>query len=135
MQARWGRFTRRELDVAKFRELSRDVEEFFGETNNDITRLKANLQDVLMAQDFQDLTGQIIRRVITLVEDVEKSMVELVRISGQKLLPLHGSTATPEPRKDEVSSIEPSGPPVPGVDSGTVSGQDEVDELLSSLGF
>lgn len=135
LRSRWGQFTRRELDAAEFRELSRDVEEFFGETNDDIARLKSNLQDVLMAQDFQDLTGQIIHRVITLVEDVEKSLVELVRISGQKLLPLDAAKSPREAKEHEVSSIEPCGPPVPGVDGGAVSGQDEVDELLSSLGF
>jgi chemotaxis protein CheZ len=38
-----------------------------------------------MAQDFQDLTGQVIRRVINLVHDVEQNLVGLVRISGERL--------------------------------------------------
>ncbi|MCW8890933.1 MAG: protein phosphatase CheZ [Sedimenticola sp.] len=51
-------------------------------------------------------------------------MVQLVRISGSKL---------PEKQKD-ANKLE--GPVIPGIDQGnTVSGQDDVDDLLSSLGF
>jgi chemotaxis protein CheZ len=77
-----------------------------------------------MAQAFQDLTGQIIRRVITLVEEVEQSLINMVRLSGQKV---GGDTRT---------RVDLEGPQVPGIKSvDAVSGQDEVDDLLSSLGF
>ena len=85
-----------------------------------------------MAQDFQDLTGQIIERVITLVDDMEGSLVDLIRISGENL----------REKEDVVEKQEDllkgTGPVVPGVDDAAeniVSGQDEVDDLLSSLGF
>lgn len=42
------------------------------------------LSDVLVAQDFQDLTGQVIGRVITLVTEVENSLVDLIRGMGGK---------------------------------------------------
>ena len=130
----WERFTRREMDADEFRQLSKDLGQFLNDATDNAPKIKGNFQEVLMAQDFQDLTGQIIRRVITLVEDLEGSLVELIRISGQNLIP---------PGKKEIDiettqaqAIEASGPPVPGVDTdGTVSGQDEVDDLLSSLGF
>ena len=83
-----------------------------------------------MAQDFQDLTGQIIERVITLVDDMESSLVDLIRISGQNLR---------EPvLKQQEDILKGAGPVVPGVDDvaeNVVSGQDEFDDLLSSLGF
>lgn len=139
IQEEWGRFTRRELDADGFRALSRDVESFLSEVTEGAPRLRGSLQEVLMAQDFQDMTGQIIKRVISLVEDVEESLVELIRISGQNLMPeaiKEGHKKEEEEReKPAASGIEATGPAVPGVDPETVSGQDEVDDLLSSLGF
>jgi len=82
-----------------------------------------------MAQDFQDLTGQIITRVIELVEEVEGNLVELVRITGSRM-------STPTKENNQEDKIKAEGPQVPGVrKSNVVSGQDEVDDLLSSLGF
>lgn len=120
----WERFCKRELSVDDFRQLSRDLGSFLETSQRCSQQLNGHLTDVLMAQDFQDLTGQIIRQVIALVHDVEDKLVQLVRISGHKL---------PEKQKD-INKLE--GPVIPGVDQGnTVSGQDDVDDLLSSLGF
>jgi chemotaxis protein CheZ len=96
-------------------------------------RLSKNLSDVMMAQEYQDLTGQIIRRVIDLVQEVEKNLVELVRLSGQRFV-------DDKPKSSQVSAGSnenaTGAPYVPGVDKvDIVTGQDEVDELLSSLGF
>jgi len=123
----WERFTRREMQAAEFRELSRSVADFLGFLSGESLKLKNNLNDVLMAQDFQDLTGQVIRRVITLVADVEDNLVNLVRVSGKHI-------AHEAPTKKDNSAAE--GPQVPGLEhANAVSGQDEVDDLLSSLGF
>jgi chemotaxis protein CheZ len=127
LKQQWTRFTRKEMDAQTFRGLSREMDAFLDTASVELPQLRNNLQEVLMAQGFQDLTGQIIRRVITLVEELERNLVELVRISGQNLLP--------DQRAEPKSAVEASGPPVPGLDKGTVSGQDEVDDLLSSLGF
>lgn len=127
LRQEWERFTRREMNAAEFRELSRKVADFLGFLSGESLKLKNNLNDVLMAQDFQDLTGQVIRRVITLVADVEDNLVNMVRVSGQ-------SMAHPAPSKKEKTAAE--GPQVPGLGhADAVSGQDEVDDLLSSLGF
>ncbi|WP_428603137.1 protein phosphatase CheZ [Sedimenticola sp.] len=124
ISAQWERFCNRELSVDDFRELSKDLGSFLTLTTERSKQLHSHLTDVLMAQDFQDLTGQIIRQVITLVHDVEDKLVQLVRISGSKL---------PEKQKD-AKKLE--GPVIPGIDQGnTVNGQDDVDDLLSSLGF
>jgi len=130
IQAQWERFIGRELDAEEFRQLARRLSQFLALLPESTDRVKTNLNDVLMAQDFQDLTGQIIRKVITLVEELERNLVDLVRISGQKFI-----QQPKEEIEEEGPDISPSGPPVPGVDQGTVSGQDEVDDLLSSLGF
>jgi len=126
----WNRFRRRDMTAQEFRDLCRELDVFFNEVSGGAKTLNGYLSEVLMAQDFQDLTGQIIRRVITLVQDLEVSLVDLIRLSG----------AAAAGRRDADGktgkAAELSGPVVPGVDSGdSVQGQDEVDALLSSLGF
>lgn len=88
------------------------------------------MNEVMMAQDFQDLTGQIITRVIELVEEVEGNLVELVRLTGERI------ATVPDQKDDRAEEIKAEGPHVPGLgDSKVVNGQDDVDDLLSSLGF
>ena len=126
LRAQWQRFQKREMNAQEFRELAKSIDAFLGTTETKSVDLKAKLNEMLMAQDFQDLTGQIIKRVIKLVEDVEVNLVNLIKLSSQKIVPVNSQQ---EPIKAE-------GPKVPGViTEGAVSGQDAVDDLLSSLGF
>ncbi|MBK1674880.1 chemotaxis protein CheZ [Ectothiorhodospira shaposhnikovii] len=122
----WVRFRQREMSVDEFRAVSQSLADFLGDTERDAEVLRKHLSEVLMAQDFQDLTGQVIRRVMTLVQDMEDNLVGLVRISGQRL-------SKPESQ----DPTKPGGPAVKGTsDHGdVVSNQDDVDDLLSSLGF
>lgn len=121
----WQQFRDRQLSVEDFRQLSRELSDFLLVSNGHCKQLHERLTEVLMAQGFQDLTGQIIRQVITLVHDVEERLVQLIRVSGASEV----QQKAHEPHKLE-------GPAVPGVDQGDlVSGQDDVDDLLSSLGF
>jgi len=121
----WKRFQERELTVEEFRALSQELVGFLQIAETHSGELHSKLSEVLMAQDFQDITGQIIRQVITLIQDVEQKLVRLVRISGG----LDGSGSAKLSGKLE-------GPAVPGIDQGEqVNNQDDVDDLLSSLGF
>lgn len=122
LSERWRAFQRRELDVAAFRELVRELDAFLIRAHEEGNRITDSLNYALMAQDYQDMTGQIIRRVIALVEEVQGKLVELVRISGQKISDTRSSGAV-------THGTQAEGP------SGAVSSQDEVDDLLSSLGF
>jgi len=123
----WKKFRNRELSVEQFRELSASIETFLTDIERDSSVMKNNLNDVLMAQDFQDLTGQIIKRVITLVEEVEGNLVELIRLTGDRFA---------KPVEDDEADTVAEGPHVPGVgNKDVVANQDDVDDLLSSLGF
>lgn len=142
-QEQWGRFRKKDMNVEDFREMSRGLDQFLDQTRIQTRSIHDHLSDILMAQGFQDLTGQIIRQVITLVKDVEDNLVDLIRISGQRIMPLveaadqiTGSTSTVETKKEK-ESVGAFGPHVPGVDDSSeiISGQDDVDDLLSSLGF
>lgn len=121
---RWNKFVNRELSADEFRVLSKDISGFF-ETTNGLATVKDDLTDVLLAQEFQDLTGQIIKKVIGLVEEVENKLITIIQITGA---PQITSVV------DDSKTLD--GPVVPGLEhKDTVSGQDEVDDLLSSLGF
>ena len=130
IQARWARFLKRDMKAEEFRAFSRQLESCLKEWEQDVRGFKNSLNEILMAQDFQDLTGQILHRVIELVENVEANLVGLIKVAGKR------TGKGIDTGKRERASIEASGPKVPGVDEwNSVAGQDEVDELLSSLGF
>jgi len=132
LQEDWQRFKKRDMDINEFKQLAKRLDEFFNVNTGDAGKLRDSLNNVLMAQDFQDLTSQIIKKVIKLVEEVESNLVELIKLtrSNDEM----DVEQIPESRKKEEKL---AGPVVPGVNDGgtTVSGQDEVDDLLSSLGF
>ena len=122
----WDRFRGRRMTITDFKSMSQDISAFLDLARGHSSALQTQLSEVLMAQGYQDITGQIIKRVIELVEDVEKRLVNLVRITGDRYQ--RGGDHT------DPSVLE--GPVVPGVVSGNVvHGQDDVDDLLSSLGF
>jgi chemotaxis protein CheZ len=123
----WDKLRARLLNKQEFKHLSDTLVNYLNQTAQDTLVLHDNLSEVLMAQDFQDLTGQIIHKVINLVHDVEEKLVMLVRITGGRLE--QESRTQDDPHRME-------GPTVPGVEQGSrMTNQDEVDDLLSSLGF
>jgi chemotaxis protein CheZ len=85
-----------------------------------------NLTDIMMAQDFHDLTGQVITKVVSLAANIEEQLVQLLILTAPPdvhtqpkpaELVLHGPVIHPEGNPD------------------VVQGQSEVDDLLASLGF
>jgi chemotaxis protein CheZ len=125
---KWGRFIAREISADEFRALSKQINIFFNSLTSNSMKIKEELNGVLIAQDFQDLTGQTIRRVIKMVQDVEESLVKYIKLSSLSV------KSSGDRRKDSNSELE--GPQIPGSESsGAVKSQDEVDDLLSSLGF
>jgi chemotaxis protein CheZ len=86
-------------------------------------RIDAHLTDIMLAQDFHDLTGQVVARVVTLASELEDSLVRLLVQAApaeqvQKLEQhLQGPVVSAEGRTDVVTN------------------QGEVDDLLASLGF
>jgi len=91
------------------------------------TRLRSHLSDVHLAQGYQDLSGQIVRGVIKLVDEVEATLASLIRIAGE---------ATDRGTMTLPIVVNGYGPVVPGVDHGPALGsQQDVDALLSDLGL
>lgn len=97
---------------------------FVQEVETSTARIDAHLTDIMMAQDFHDLTGQVVAKVVKLANDLEDGLVKLlVQVvppeQREKVAPelLQGPVVNPEGRTDVVAD------------------QGEVDDLLASLGF
>ncbi len=134
----WKKFLNRELTAHEFRILSEMIRHFFETSNKDILEVKNQFTEILMAQEFQDITGQIIKRVIDLVSEVENSLVKIIPISGKHQLSIAGvSTQTDNKQKSEADlHTTLDGPQIPGMETkGSLGGQDDVDDLLSELGI
>lgn len=129
LAARWSDLRARNMDLPGFQDFAADSEAFLQHCQADAANTRKALNDIFMAQEFQDLTGQIIKRVIDLVGQVEGQMVALVREFASAGL-------AQEQKSDPAAGDALAGPAVPGLSGQeTVSSQDEVDDLLSSLGF
>ena len=88
------------------------------------TRTKAYLMDIMMAQDFQDLTGQVITKVTTIAQNLEQQLVQmLVDFAPADVRREYGNGLINGPQ------INPAG------NNDVVSNQGQVDDLLDSLGF
>ncbi|MGE8296883.1 MAG: protein phosphatase CheZ [Pseudomonas sp.] len=139
LSVEWGRFMRREIDADGFRELAKRVELFLARSERDGAKLSGYLNDILLAQDYQDLTGQVIKRVTQLVTEVESNLLKLMLMASQ-VDRFAGIQHDHEVlRKEQEKLKEPSrgeGPQIHADKRDDVaSSQDDVDDLLSSLGF
>jgi chemotaxis protein CheZ len=124
----WNELMHGRVDLNEFKSLCHNVDDLLTQIEGNSTELRGQLTEILMAQDFQDLTGQIIKRVITLVGEVEDRLVEI--------LTAFGVAQTEENNEAKKASIEAEGPILnPHEREDAVSSQGDVDDLLSSLGF
>lgn len=98
-----------------------------------IEALRGQLTQLAQAQEYQDLSGQLIKRVISLVRGVESALLDLLRAAGS--LP-GGVAPVSKPVSNVSNSAAPvlQGPAVPGLNGAQINQQD-ADALLSSLGF
>jgi chemotaxis protein CheZ len=87
------------------------------------------LSDIMMAQDFQDLSGQVIKRVIDVITRTEMQLVQLLLDSSPDAVAL--AQANAEVVEKTVDNHVLEGPQT----DGSALKQDDVDDLLASLGF
>jgi chemotaxis protein CheZ len=133
----WNKLIARELQFGEFNLLVKEMDSFLKNGSEDSAKLTGLLTEVLMAQGYQDLTGQVIRRVIELVKEVEDNLVYMLTMFGG-VEPKDGAEFVERPNKseNEADMIKAEGP-ILDADSreDVASDQDDVDDLLSSLGF
>jgi len=136
----WDRLMSREIELGEFKSLCHSIDKFMNSSHHKTDELQMLMTNVLMAQDYQDLTGQVIRRVIELVREVEESLIHLLTaFAAQGEVEPTQLTEQPEETEDSIVAQTLAGPEGPIIDkesrNDVVSDQDEVDDLLSSLGF
>lgn len=123
---RWSKFRTTELSKKEFLALSDDMDKFLDSIGPQNSKVNSIMTDIMMAQDYQDITGQMIKQIIDMVQEVEEKLVSLVTITGAKL------TGNDKP----VDGTKAHGPQLPTADKSEVAAdQDDVDDLLASLGF
>jgi chemotaxis protein CheZ len=100
------------------------VMNFVSDVESSTERIDLHLTDIMMAQDFHDLTGQVVAKVVSLASELEDSLVKLL------------VQAAPPEAAHKVEAAVLQGPVV-NYEGRTdvVANQGEVDDLLASLGF
>lgn len=97
---------------------------FVKEVESSTTKIDTHLTDIMLSQDFHDLTGQVVAKVVTLANDLEDSLVKLL------------VSVVPPEQREKVDPNILQGPVVsPEGRTDVVANQSEVDDLLASLGF
>jgi chemotaxis protein CheZ len=100
---------------------------FVGDVEAATARIDQHLTDIMMAQDFHDLTGQVVAKVVKLAGDIEDQLLKLLIKTAP---PGH----TPQMTKPSAETLQ--GPVVNHVGrTDVVANQEQVDDLLASLGF
>lgn len=110
-------------DTEKFKILLIDTLQFLDNVPERTNATNTQLLEIMMAQDFQDLTGQVIKKITHMVQSLEKDLIDLLlahvptkKLSADEGL-MNGPVTNPDKRNDVVCN------------------QDQVDDLLASLGF
>lgn len=108
----------------EYRAMAERTLAYLAETEAKASATKQHLLDIMMAQDFQDLTGQVIKKVTEIAHDIEQQLVQLL------------IDYAPSDVRRDVNSGLLNGPQINPEDSAdVVANQGQVDDLLESLGF
>lgn len=134
----WSKLKRREISKTEFADLYHRIDEFLDQMGSGTDQLNQSLQEIILEQGYQDLTGQVLKRVIGLITDVEGELVNLMRLAGQ-VEEITGLATDSDPEKLEETinnNTLAEGPQIHADKrDDCVQNQDDVDDLLSSLGF
>jgi chemotaxis protein CheZ len=119
----WHATLKAPFSEAHYRDMATLTMQCLADMRNDTSATKQQLLDIMMAQDFQDLTGQVIRKVTELAHGLEQQLVQLLI-----------DYAPSEVRRETGSGLL-NGPQIDPNKSDVVADQSQVDDLLDSLGF
>jgi chemotaxis protein CheZ len=122
LEVRWNDILTKDSNIEDFKKLVYETHTHFIQMSEVSNIIKNELMEIIMAQDFQDLTGQVIKKLITITSDLESKLLEVL---------VHHA---PNERPELTTGL--SGPnylETPALN--TVANQEEVDNLLESLGF
>lgn len=120
----WDKLFSKQLGVAEFKSLVQDTHSYLRKVPEQTDATNSQLMEIIMAQDFQDLTGQVIKKILEAAQVLESQLVSLL------------IETTPEGLKQSMGGGLLNGPVINSAGrSDVVTNQEQVDELLESLGF
>ena len=122
---RWDEWFEDPIELSDARELVTDTRQYLKAVPGHTSFTNAQLLDIMMAQDFQDLTGQVIKRMMDVIQEIER----------QLLMVLLENMPEPAARPKRENESLLNGPQLDTTKAGVVASQDQVDDLLDSLGF
>lgn len=127
LEQRWNRMFNKELSVDEFKVLVQQTRAYLHSVPDATRGTNDQLLEIMMAQDFQDLTGQVIKKIVGMAQELEAQLFAfLVEFSPQSADKVK---AEPEDGLANGPVIKPEGR------SDVVTSQQQVDDLLDSLGF
>jgi chemotaxis protein CheZ len=130
MEGRWADLFAGKLSIEQFKALAGDSRSFAQAVSEATEAEKARLLEIMMAQDFQDITGQLIKKVVKITQTVENELAQLLRDSAPA--DVKEKLAQKQAVQEQEKPAElMSGPSVPAA----ALDQDSVDDLLADLGF
>ncbi len=123
LQQRWNDVLAKPLLKSDYDKTAQETLTFLALTEKNTAETKALLMDIMMAQDFQDLTGQVIKKITGLAQELEKQLVQVL------------IDFSPTMAKTETNATLLNGPQIDPNAADVVASQEQVDDLLDSLGF
>lgn len=126
MDTRWTQLFEGKLSIDEFKTLASDSRSFSATVAQATDAEKARLLDIMMAQDFQDITGQLIKKIVAITNRVETELAQLLLDNAPPAV-----KAAAQEHKAETPTELMNGPAMPAV----AMAQDDVDSLLADLGF
>jgi chemotaxis protein CheZ len=136
LEQRWDAWFANPVELEEARELVRDTRAYLSDVPRQTQATQRELMEILMAQDFQDLTGQVIKKMNEVIREIEHQLIQVLIESvpdGSEaiiLKRLAESEWEPEKQKQLLN-----GPQVKPTAGDAVVNQDQVDDLLDQLGF
>ena len=124
LSERWANLYDKKLSVDAFKQLAGETHNFLKQAQEDSKVVNDQLLEIMMAQDFQDLTGQVIKKIVDMASKLEDGLLKVL------------IDIMPENKRSQAQDELLNGPVVDskGRDD-VVTSQEQVDDLLESLGF
>ena len=124
LDKRWGEWFEQPVELGDARALVLDTREFLTEVPEKTKATGSHLLEIMMAQDFQDLTGQVIKKMMDMIRTLEQELLQVLIDN------------VPADRRVEAPPSLINGPQINSEGKAdVVSDQSQVDDLLASLGF
>jgi chemotaxis protein CheZ len=140
LDARWEQWYGAPLENADVKTLLADTRGFLQQVPVHTVATNTQLLEIMLAQDFQDLTGQVIKKITDVVYVIEQQLLSVLleNIAPERREQFAAQAAALAAAASSVGSTDTllNGPQInPEGRTDVVQDQTQVDDLLASLGF